>query len=111
MERSPQQIILDLTERILIEQLQYVAKHGTFVDVEDMDGKGGTKTQRLSNTTGLGEVRMIRSMARKELGLDQPTQSSTSLPGKTSTPLLSLIQSGQITLPQINDLGVNSDDD
>jgi hypothetical protein len=111
MERSPQQIILDLTERILIEQLQYVAKHGTFVDVEDMDGKGGTKTQRLSNTTGLGEVRMIRSMARKELGLDQPTQTSTNLPGKTSTPLLSLIQSGQITLPQINDLGVNSDND
>jgi hypothetical protein len=111
MERSPQQIILDLTERILIEQLQYVVKHGTFVDVEDMDGRGGTKTQRLSNTTGLGEVRMIRSMARKELGLDQPTQSSTHLPGKTSTPLLSLIQSGQITLPQINDLGVNSDND
>lgn len=111
MERSPQQIILDLTERILIEQLQYVAKHGTFVDVEDMDGKGGTKTQRLSNTTGLGEVRMIRSMARKELGLDQPIQTSTNLPGKTSTPLLSLIQSGQITLPQINDLGVNSDDE
>lgn len=105
MERSPQQIILDLTERILVEQLQYIAKHGLFVDVEDMDGRGGTKTQRLSNTTGLGEVRMIRSMARKELGLDQPTPASTNQTAKTSTPLLSMIQSGQISLTHINSLG------
>lgn len=110
MDKSPQQDILDLTEQILIDQLNYITSHGTFVDVEDMDGKGGTKTQRLSNTTGLGEIRMIRSMARKELGLDQPNSASTSLSTKTGTPLLTLIQSGQLLLTHLNTLGENTDD-
>lgn len=88
--------LLDLTDQILEQALQYIADHGTFVDVEDIDGKGGTRTQRLSNATGLGEVRLLRSMLRREMGLDQTTATGTNQVTAIGTPsFLSLIQSGR----------------
>ena len=104
-----QQRILDLTEKILLDQLTDIAAKGTYQDVEDMDGKGGIRTQRLSNTTGLGEIRLIRSAALKELGLDQGTnQNPKQVPSQS--PLFNLLQSKQITLEELQKLGTSDDD-
>jgi hypothetical protein len=109
-----QQRILDLTNQILERTLEYVTRHGTFTDVEDVDGRGGTKTQRLSNVTGLGEIRLIRSTIRKELGLDVGTLPGNNTANQTGTvpgsiALLSLIQSGRINLDQIQTLGTKDE--
>jgi hypothetical protein len=105
-----QQRLLELTDQIIEAALIYVAKNGTFVDIEDMDGKGGTKTQRLSNVTGLGEIRLLRSAIRKEMGLDAQTGTGTSGPPNTGTlSLLNLIQSSHVNLEQLHNLGTQDE--
>lgn len=106
MDKSQQSRILDLTNRIIESTLKYIDKNGTFTDVEDMDGKGGTKTQRLSNVTGLGEIRQLRTTIRRELGLDLvPTTDAAPGNKMGAVSLLALIQDKQIDLNQLQTLG------
>lgn len=106
MDKSQQHRILDLTDRIIESTLLYIDQNGTFTDVEDVDGKGGTKTQRLSNVTGLGEIRQLRTTIRRELGLDL-APSTDPVPGNKmgAVSLLALIQEKQIDLNQLQTLG------
>jgi hypothetical protein len=106
MDKLQQERILNLTNRIIESTLKYINQNGTFTDVEDMDGKGGTKTQRLSNVTGLGEIRQLRTTIRRELGLDL-VPSTDPVPGNKmgAVSLLTLIQDKQINLDQLQTLG------
>jgi hypothetical protein len=107
MEKTNATRLLELADKILIKALEEIDRIGTYDDIEDMDGKGGTRTQRLNNCTGLGEIRLIRSMAAKELGMDQPTPSKPGTPQRL--PLLSQLQAANFTLEQLHQIGTQDD--
>lgn len=99
--------LLSKVETAIDRCLDTILRQGTFTDVIDQTGEGAFKSQRLSNVIGLNELRLLRSSLRKELGLDN-TPSNIDRPG-TTMPILSLIQSGSISLPQIQSLGTKDE--
>jgi hypothetical protein len=100
--------ILTLTDRIIEDTLNRIAQDGTFRDVVDVDGKGGERTQRLSNVTGLSEIRLIRSTMRKELGLDAQPEKGVAIQGTDSrVSILTLLQNGKLELDQLKSLGTD----
>jgi hypothetical protein len=99
--------LIDLTEDIIRATLNRINSRGTFEDVEDLDPRGGVKTQRLSNVIGLNELRLLRSALLNEVGLQGtkllPEESNHNQPGNFR--LLELIQSGKVDHGTLTELG------
>ena len=93
--------LIEKLDKALETAIDRVLKYGCYEDVQDEDSKGGTKTSRLANTTGINDLRLLRTSLVQEFNqLGSGAKNTDSY-----TPnLLTLIQSGLVTCEDLNDL-------
>jgi anti-sigma28 factor (negative regulator of flagellin synthesis) len=83
-------IVAKLVDRVLVA--------GCYEDVTDVDSKGGERTSRFNNLTGLNELRLMRASLISE----QPNKGEISEDKKIIN-LLQAIQDGSLAIEDLND--------
>jgi len=96
METDKQLSMIDRIDLLIGRLIDGAIQTGCWDDVEDVDGKGGISTKRLSNLTGLNELRLLRGHLLSGTNKEQSVES------KITSNLLDLIQREVVT---IDDLG------